>query len=351
MAPAHRPRPRGRWSACSATSRRATAPSRTTYRGRRAPSRPRRGAVAPAGLSRSMPAPGVIAIFGPTASGKTAGRGGGRGRDRRRGGLSRTRCRSTRACRSSRRSPAADPPRRDLAARTRPRSWSTPASRTTRSTRPSTAAARRGRRHRPLPAGRAGRPGRPAGARAGARARWEAFYDEEGRRRTRALAAKGSRPPRRPSERPAESRPRARARRGRRVARPRAIGSGRTRRATPRSSSASTCPSRRSTVGSRSGRGGWSPGRGGVRSALAAAPLSSTARHILGLRELVELPPEEAAAALVRRTRRYAAYQRKWMRRIPASLPLLQTGRDEVADEILQVAGAREHLSRHRAAP
>jgi tRNA dimethylallyltransferase len=53
-----------------------------------------------------------------------------------------------------------------------------------------------------------------------------------------------------------------------------------------------------------------------ARSAVAGS-LSPTARHILGLRELSELPPEQALDALVRRTRRYAAYQRKWMRRIP----------------------------------
>jgi tRNA A37 N6-isopentenylltransferase MiaA len=37
----------------------------------------------------------------------------------------------------------------------------------------------------------------------------------------------------------------------------------------------------------------------------------------MGLRELDGLPREGAVAALEQRTRRYAAYQRKWMRRIP----------------------------------
>jgi tRNA dimethylallyltransferase len=45
--------------------------------------------------------------------------------------------------------------------------------------------------------------------------------------------------------------------------------------------------------------------------------LSTTAGKILGLREVAELPREEAIAAIAARTRRYAAYQRKWMRRIP----------------------------------
>ena len=53
-----------------------------------------------------------------------------------------------------------------------------------------------------------------------------------------------------------------------------------------------------------------------VRAAL-SQPLSTTARKIMGLREVAELPPEEARAAIVLRNRRYAAYQRKWMRRIP----------------------------------
>jgi tRNA dimethylallyltransferase len=73
-----------------------------------------------------------------------------------------------------------------------------------------------------------------------------------------------------------------------------------------------------------------------------AGPISSTARTIHGLRDLGELPQEEAIEAIVRRTRRYAAYQRKWMRRIPGlvSVPADRPP-DEVADEILQVARAR----------
>jgi tRNA dimethylallyltransferase len=72
-----------------------------------------------------------------------------------------------------------------------------------------------------------------------------------------------------------------------------------------------------------------------VRRAL-ERPISSTARHILGLREVAELPREQAVEALVVATRRYAAYQRKWMRRIPG-LVRVQADRPvaEVADEIL----------------
>src|SRR5207245_10154454 len=53
-----------------------------------------------------------------------------------------------------------------------------------------------------------------------------------------------------------------------------------------------------------------------VGAALAAGP-SSTVVHALGLREIARLPSDEAFTALVTRTSRYAAYQRKWMRRIP----------------------------------
>jgi tRNA dimethylallyltransferase len=75
-----------------------------------------------------------------------------------------------------------------------------------------------------------------------------------------------------------------------------------------------------------------------VREAL-EHPLSSTALKIMGLREIAELQREEAEATLVVRTRRFAAYQRKWMRRIPG-LVTVRGDRppEEVADEILALA-------------
>ena len=81
-----------------------------------------------------------------------------------------------------------------------------------------------------------------------------------------------------------------------------------------------------------------------VRHAL-EAPLSSTARKIMGLREIAELPRQEAEAELVARTRRLAAYQRKWMRRIPG-LVSVQADRspDEVADEILALASGGQRI-------
>lgn len=74
-----------------------------------------------------------------------------------------------------------------------------------------------------------------------------------------------------------------------------------------------------------------------VRAAL-AGQLSATAAKVLGLREVAELPREGAIERIALRTRRYAAYQRKWMRRIPG-LVAVDAARDpaEVADEILRL--------------
>jgi tRNA dimethylallyltransferase len=79
--------------------------------------------------------------------------------------------------------------------------------------------------------------------------------------------------------------------------------------------------------------------------------LSDTARHALGLAELAEQPDDEIALeALLRRTKRYASYQRKWMRRIPGLVSLTaDRPPGEVADELLQVARARQRLPAGRA--
>jgi tRNA dimethylallyltransferase len=86
-----------------------------------------------------------------------------------------------------------------------------------------------------------------------------------------------------------------------------------------------------------------------VRRAL-AGPISSTARTIHGLQAIAELPRAEALEALIVQTRRYAAYQRKWMRRI-AGLVSVRGDRPpgETADEILEVARARQRLPARRA--
>jgi tRNA dimethylallyltransferase len=81
------------------------------------------------------------------------------------------------------------------------------------------------------------------------------------------------------------------------------------------------------------------------------AGVSSTAAYAHGLADIAEHPDDEAAiAALVARTKRYAAYQRKWTRRIPGlvSLPADRPP-GEVADDILEVARARQRLPAGRA--
>ena len=86
-----------------------------------------------------------------------------------------------------------------------------------------------------------------------------------------------------------------------------------------------------------------------VRRAL-AGPISQTARRALGLEEVATLPEAEAKERLIQRTRRYAAYQRKWMRRIPGLVSLdADRPPGEVADEILEVARARQRLPAGRA--
>jgi tRNA dimethylallyltransferase len=81
-----------------------------------------------------------------------------------------------------------------------------------------------------------------------------------------------------------------------------------------------------------------------------AGDISSTAIHALGLREVLDLPRHEAVDALIVRTRRYAAYQRKWMRRIPGLVSVnADRPSDEVADEIFEVARTRQRLPAGRA--
>ncbi len=67
--------------------------------------------------------------------------------------------------------------------------------------------------------------------------------------------------------------------------------------------------------------------------------------RIIGFEAVQALPPQEAAQEIVRATRRLGAYQRKWMRRIPGVV-MVDAGRpvDEVADAILEVARAGQQL-------
>ena len=82
-----------------------------------------------------------------------------------------------------------------------------------------------------------------------------------------------------------------------------------------------------------------------------SAGVSPTAAYAHGLSDIAEHADDEAAIeALVARTKRYTAYQRKWMRRIPGlvSLPANRPP-GEIADAILEVARARQRLPAGRA--
>ena len=70
--------------------------------------------------------------------------------------------------------------------------------------------------------------------------------------------------------------------------------------------------------------------------------LSRTAEKALGLRELAGLAPDQARERILVRTRRYAAYQRKWMRRID-TIVMIDAERppEEVAGEILELVRSR----------
>ena len=73
-----------------------------------------------------------------------------------------------------------------------------------------------------------------------------------------------------------------------------------------------------------------------------ASPLSATARQVIGLREVAELPREEAIAAISQRTAQYAAYQRKWMRRVPGLIPIgADRPAEAVALELLETVARR----------
>jgi tRNA dimethylallyltransferase len=67
--------------------------------------------------------------------------------------------------------------------------------------------------------------------------------------------------------------------------------------------------------------------------------ISKTASQIIGLREIAELPRADAIEAIALATRQYAAYQRKWMRRIPSIQTIsAQSAPSKTAAEILAAA-------------
>ena len=88
---------------------------------------------------------------------------------------------------------------------------------------------------------------------------------------------------------------------------------------------------------------------GAVEEAVSAwsQPLSQTARKVLGLEEFATLPTPEAIEAVVTATRRLARSQGKWIRRLPGVVTLdANRPPEELADEIVALASARERLPR-----
>jgi len=82
-----------------------------------------------------------------------------------------------------------------------------------------------------------------------------------------------------------------------------------------------------------------------VRQALASGEVSQTARYAHGLEDIASLPRADALEAMLARVRRYAAYQRKWMRRIPGLITVrADRPAAEIADEILEMARTRQRL-------
>lgn len=82
-----------------------------------------------------------------------------------------------------------------------------------------------------------------------------------------------------------------------------------------------------------------------VRGAL-SRPISRSARKVMGLVDFAELPPEEACEALVANNRRLARYQRKWMRRIPGLIAVDAVRLpDEIAADVVGIARSRGMLA------
>jgi tRNA dimethylallyltransferase len=78
-----------------------------------------------------------------------------------------------------------------------------------------------------------------------------------------------------------------------------------------------------------------------------SGPLSETARKVLGLEEFATLPAEEAVVAVAKATCRLARYQRKWLRRLPDVVTLDARQPTEVlADAVVALERPGERLHR-----
>jgi tRNA dimethylallyltransferase len=79
-----------------------------------------------------------------------------------------------------------------------------------------------------------------------------------------------------------------------------------------------------------------------------AGALSETARKVLGLEEFATLALAEAVERVTQATRRLARYQRKWLRRMPGVVTLdANRPPEEIAADIVALGRTGQHLSRH----
>jgi tRNA dimethylallyltransferase len=84
-----------------------------------------------------------------------------------------------------------------------------------------------------------------------------------------------------------------------------------------------------------------------ARAAWAAGP-SVTAAKVLGLEQFATLPVDQALIAVTQSTKRLARYQRKWLRRLTGVVTLDgDRPAEEIADEIVALERPGERLSRH----
>jgi tRNA dimethylallyltransferase len=84
-----------------------------------------------------------------------------------------------------------------------------------------------------------------------------------------------------------------------------------------------------------------------ARSAWQTGP-SRTAAQVLGLEEFATLPVDEAVEQVTQATKRLARYQRKWLRRMPGAVTLDGTRPpEEIAADIVLLERTRERLPRH----
>ncbi len=79
-----------------------------------------------------------------------------------------------------------------------------------------------------------------------------------------------------------------------------------------------------------------------------AGPLSHTARKVIGLEQFATLTLDEAISEVARATKRLARYQRKWVRNLRDAVTLdAHRPAEEIADDIIALGRAGERLSRH----